>query len=199
MTALRIPPGRAGRLWLRERLALAGDALSLLERKQAVLAHELTRLRSRQQETGRAWTAATATARTWRLRAAMLGGERALDLAAPAAPAELTVHYATLAGVRYPTDIDCPVPQGSSITMSSAAVHARAAHATALSAAAAHAAASAAVDAVQSELTATRIRAQALRHRRIPDLRSALATLEFTLAERERAELPRSHTHSTYG
>ncbi|WP_157121148.1 hypothetical protein [Nocardia miyunensis] len=53
MAALRFPPGRAGRTWLRERSAVAVSALSLLESKRALLEAESRRLRARQERTAR--------------------------------------------------------------------------------------------------------------------------------------------------
>jgi V/A-type H+-transporting ATPase subunit D len=190
MAALRIPPGRAGRLWLRERLELAGSALALLEQKRAILEQEYRRLRTAAEDTARDWDTACRTARTWQLRATLLGGQRCLVLAAARQPAGITVTTAALAGLRYPDTVDCTLPQSNSETMtpSSAVAQARTAHAAAVGAAAQHAVTLAAVRAVEHELTATRLRAQALRHRRIPALRAALAQLELSLEERERAE-----------
>ncbi|APA98430.1 V-type ATP synthase subunit D [Nocardia seriolae] len=225
MTALRIPPGRAGRLWLRDRLALAERGLSLLDRKRALLEPEYARHAARAETTAHEWTEACLRARTWQLRATMLDGDTSLDTATPPA-ATLTVHYATLAGVRYPADldyVDCPPPQHvpSSITSNatpgagsttpvagsatpraggaapvagSATLHAAsAAHREALAAAARHAAAAAAARALERELTATRTRVRALRHHRIPALRSALAALELQLEDQERADRSRLH------
>jgi V/A-type H+-transporting ATPase subunit D len=190
MAVLRIPPGRAGRLWLRERLAVAESAVSLLERKRALLELRQRQLRARRDETARRWDAACTAARTWQDRAMLLGGVRSLIAASPAHRAELTVHTTTLAGITYPERIEYRPPQANSNVVDGSATLWRAseAHRTALIAAADHAAAAAAVRAIERELTATRIRARALRHRRIPALRTALADLDLTLEERERAE-----------
>ncbi|KZM74720.1 V-type ATP synthase subunit D [Nocardia terpenica] len=188
MAALRIPPGRAGRVWLRDRIAVADSALSLLERKRTILERQHRRLRERSARTGDAWAAACTAARTWQLRALLAGGQRSLILAAARGRAEITVDLAMSAGVRYPDAVRCTVPRDEPIGGTTVLLHARAAHADALIAAAEHAAALAAVYAVERELAATRVRAQALRHRRIPALRSALTALEIALEERERAE-----------
>jgi V/A-type H+-transporting ATPase subunit D len=197
MATLRIPPGRAGRIWLRDRLAVATSALSLLERKRALLEGEQRRLRAHREQTARDWARACADAREWQTRAALFGGTRAMIAAAPVQHADITVHGTTLAGVRYPDHVEYALPQADSSEVSSGASlsHAREAHRHALVAAAGHAAAAAAVAAVEQELSATRIRAQALRHRRIPALQAALAQLELSLEERERAErIPGHHT-----
>jgi V/A-type H+-transporting ATPase subunit D len=197
MATLRIPPGRAGRLWLRERLAVATSALSLLERKRALLEGEQRRLRAHRDRTAHDWATACADARQWQVRAALFGGTRAMLAAAPIQHADITVHLTTLAGVRYPDHVECALPQAGSAEVNGGAslTHARAAHCRALVAAAEDAAAAAAVRAVDRELSATRIRAQALRHRRIPALHTALTQLDLALEERERAErIPAHHT-----
>lgn len=48
-----VPPGRAGRLWLRRRLAAAERAVELLERKLRILRAEQDRLALLAQRTGR--------------------------------------------------------------------------------------------------------------------------------------------------
>ncbi|WP_330180118.1 V-type ATP synthase subunit D [Nocardia sp. NBC_01503] len=192
MTALRIPPGRAGRLWLRRRLDLAERGVALLDRKLALLEPEARRRTVLRDDTAREWEAACAHARTWQLRAALLGGRRApRSVAVPAA--DITVRTAAIAGVRYPCGVDCRLPQNlpNNPDESATLLSARAAHREALSAAATHAAARAAAHALERELAATRIRVRALRHHRIPALRTALAQLEFALEEQERADLVR--------
>lgn len=192
MTALRIPPGRAGRVWLRRRLDLAERGVALLDRKLALLEPEARRLAVLRDDTAREWEAACARARTWQLRAALLGGRRAPRSAIVPA-ADITVRIATIAGVRYPCGVDCVLPQAipGAPDESATLLSARAAHRDALAAAAAHAAARAAAHAFERELAATRIRVRGLRHRRIPALRTALAQLEFALEEQERADLVR--------
>lgn len=191
MAALRFPPGRAGRVWLRERVSVATSALSLLESKRALLEAELRRLRAHEERTARDWDSACASARQWQARAALFGGTRSLSAAASIRPADVRVHHLTTAGVRYSDRVEYSPPQGISaqVVGSASLLLARDAHRRALAVAADHAAAAAAVRAVGRELAATRIRALALRRRRIPALRSALAQLELALEERERDEL----------
>lgn len=190
MAPLRFPPGRAGRAWLLERSAVAGSALSLLDGKRVLLEAELRRLRAHHDRTAQDWAATCAAAREWQARAALFGGSGALIAAASPRYAEVTVHTETLAGVSYPGRIDYVPPQQdrNPVAYSASLVHARAAHCRALAAAAEHAAVIAAVRAVERELAATRIRARALRRRRIPALRAALARLDLELEERERDE-----------
>lgn len=190
MATFRIPPGRAGRLWLRERLALAESALSLLERKRALLESRQRDLRARREETGRDWAAACASARIWQGRALLLGGARSVSAATPVQPAEISIRTAVVAGVKYPDVVEYLPPERESAPIIGSATlwHTAQAHRAALAAAARHAAADGAVRAVERELTATRIRAQALRRRRIPALLAALTELELILEERERSE-----------
>jgi len=190
VAGLRVPPGRAGRLWLRERLRLAEHGLSLLEKKLAILEQERSRLRQLAEQTRHDWEATCLAARTWQVRAELLGGQRSLRLAGPQHATDVTVRWATTAGVRYPHDVDCASPpdDGEAIVGSTTLVAAAAAHRTAITAAARYAVADAAVRAVDREFVATRIRAQGLRRRRVPDLRAALARVELALEEEERSE-----------
>jgi V/A-type H+-transporting ATPase subunit D len=190
MAALRFPPGRAGRVWLSERLAVATSALSLLENKRALLEGEQRRLRAHLDRTARDWERACSAALEWQMRAALFGGTRSVLEAAPVAHADVQVRRTTLAGVDYPESIESAASQADSAQIISSAglYHACEAHRRALAAAAEHAAAAAAVRAVERELAVTRIHARAVRHRRIPGLRAALAELDLTLEERERDE-----------
>lgn len=175
---------------MRSRLGTAEHGLSLLEKKLKILEQERDRLRASAELTRREWESACREARTWQLRAVLLGGERSIRLAAADRPAEVTVQWATAAGVRYPDHVECTLPPDTSraIIGSSAVVRARSAHRAALGAAGRHAAAVAALRAVERERTATRIRAQGLHRRRIPDLRAELVRVELALEEQERAE-----------
>ena len=62
---LHVPPGRTGRLWLRERLAVAERAADVLEQKRRVLMSESIRLRSVAEETRGTWDDACRLAETW--------------------------------------------------------------------------------------------------------------------------------------
>ena len=76
----RVPPGRAGRLWLRGRLATAERGLDLLDRKLRILRREQERLRLLERRTGEELRRRCGDADRWLLRAALLGGQRGLRL-----------------------------------------------------------------------------------------------------------------------
>lgn len=65
---IRVPPGRAGRMWLRARLDVAERGVALLEQKVRILGDERRRLRALTADTGRDWERACLDARTWTLR-----------------------------------------------------------------------------------------------------------------------------------
>ncbi len=190
MSSIRIPPGRAGRLWLLRRLDVAERGVSLLEEKLRILGDELRRLRALTEDTRRSWERACLDARTWTLRATLLGGQRSIQHATPGSTATITVTWTTTMGIRYPDGADYgpPRPRGDVVVDSSAIVFAQAAHRAALAAAARHAAALAAVGVIDHEFHATRLRAAALRRHWVPSLRAALGKIELDLEEQERAE-----------
>ena len=61
----RVPPGRAGRLWLLRRLAFARRSLELLDRKHQLLARELAGLARQRDEARRHWERSCADAERW--------------------------------------------------------------------------------------------------------------------------------------
>src|SRR5689334_15085001 len=79
---LRIPPGRMGRLWLRERLAVAAHAADVLEQKRRALRTEVERLDEVASGTRARWEAAARHADEALLAAVLAGGERQLVTAA---------------------------------------------------------------------------------------------------------------------
>jgi V/A-type H+/Na+-transporting ATPase subunit D len=192
MTApkLAVPPGRAGRIWLVRRLQTARRGADLLDRKLRILQGELARLQAAAAETSAQWDTCQADARTWLLRAALLGGERAIRLADDGQAAEVQVSYGTTMGIRYPTTATCTVPPTATWD-GPVVARLRLTHRSALAAAAQHAAASAALRAVDSEVRATRYRLRAVRDRWIPGLEQALAEVTFTIEELERADAAR--------
>src|SRR5262245_9323075 len=114
MAELRhVPPGRAGRLWLTQRLNTGRRAADLLHRKLQVLRVELERLERQRDTTERRWRDAWPAADTWGLRGAMTCGVRELRLATPSTVAELRVRWETVMGLRYPADADCEPPTTS--------------------------------------------------------------------------------------
>ena len=80
-----VPPGRAGRLWLTRRLAVARRGADLLDRKHRILLAVTARLRDAAAQTAAEWDRCCADAERWLLRASMLGGERAIRLGAAGA------------------------------------------------------------------------------------------------------------------
>lgn len=188
---LAVPPGRAGRLWLRQRLAVARRAADLLDRKLRILAAELDRLRAESERTRREWESQCREAERWLLRAVLLGGERAVEQAAAGTgEADVTISYTVTMGVRHPVDARCAMAKADDWEGATVA-QARQAHRAALAAAVQHAAASAALVIVRAETDATRYRLRAVRDRWIPSLGEALSRVEFSLEELERADAAR--------
>jgi V/A-type H+/Na+-transporting ATPase subunit D len=187
---LAVPPGRAGRIWLVRRLETARRGADLLDRKLRILQGELATLQAAAEETAAQWDRAAAEAMTWLLRAALLGGERAIGLAADGQAADVQISYATTMGIRYPTAATCTIRPAATWD-SPVVAGARRAHRAALAAAAQHAAASAAVRALDDEVRATRYRLRAVQDRWIPGLEQALAEVTFTIEELERADAAR--------
>ena len=188
------PPGRAGRLWLRERLALAEHAMALLDTKVRLLRRELDELVARTARTELAFTEACAVAERWTQRAEISGSARDLRLATPAERADVTVQTGTIMGVALPQTVTCRIPAhpaGRDVTGGVAVVAARDAVEQALRAAADHAAATGARVAVEQEIARTSQRLLALRNRWIPRLEGGLRTVEATLDEWERADSAR--------
>lgn len=192
MITIRVPPGRAGRLWLRHRLDTAEHGAALLDRKLRALREQQRRLAIQARYTEEEWTTLARRARTWLLRAALAGGQRGLRLADDEHSAEVTVTWTSAMGVRYPAEATCALPGGPAVSPalrgSTAVVHAERAHRAALRAGVRHAAALAAEQVVNAEVAVTRQRARALRRHWIPRLSEALSRVEMELAEQERAE-----------
>jgi V/A-type H+-transporting ATPase subunit D len=186
-----VPPGRAGRVWLRHRHAVAERGSDLLETKLRILAAERERAALQAEGTAREWAVAAEEADRWLLRAALLGGRRGLRLAVDREPAAVHLTWATTMGVTYPddTEVVAPEPDPDAATPDGAAlVAARRAARQGLAAAAAHAAATAALEALDAEVRVTRRRLRALQERWLPRLDEATASLTEALEEQEREE-----------
>lgn len=184
---IRVPPGRAGRLWLEQRLGIARRGAGLLDRKLRILSGELGRLRDQAAQTGLEWERACGEAERWLLRASLLGGERSVRLGTGSDLAQVRIGYTVTMGARHPSGARCAIP-GSPTWDGPALASARRAYGDALAAGAAYAAAAAAVRIVEAETAATRYRLRAVRDRWIPGLERALAEVTFTLEELERAD-----------
>ena len=185
-----VPPGRAGRLWLTRRLQVARRGADLLDRKLRILQAELSRFREAEARTAAEWDRCCADAERWLLRASMIGGERAVRLAADGQPATVTIPYTVTMGVRHPASPACLSPaavtwDGPTLTQT------RQAHVAALAAAVQHAAAAEALRVVEVEVLATRHRLRAIEDRWIPRLEQALTEVTFALEEQELADAAR--------
>jgi V/A-type H+-transporting ATPase subunit B len=188
---LAVPPGRAGRLWLERRLAIARRGADLLDRKLRILQRELAVTRDRAARTEREWSRSCAEAEEWLLRSALLEGQRGSRLAAPRELAEVQISGTVTMGVRHPADGVYSPPRSAAPWAAPAAAEARRACEAALGAAVRHAAAASALRILDAETTATRQRLHAIRDRWIPRLEEAKADLELTFDELERADAAR--------
>src|SRR5579875_415175 len=106
----RIPPGRAGRLWLRRRIGTAARGRDQLDRKLRILLPELQRLRGQAERSTGAWHRAYRDADAWLLRLTLLGGQDALAHAAASGAIAVSVRDVTSMGLRYPVDVDISDP-----------------------------------------------------------------------------------------
>lgn len=192
MTSIRgLPPGRAGRVWLRRRLDVAERGADLLETKLRILAAEEQRFALLVARTDREWSTAVAEADRWMARARLISAQRGLRFAAATAPAQVVVSWDTTMGVGYPAraGLRLPEPAADAATPDSTPlVLAREAYRAALRSGAEHAAAAAALRAVRAEMHGTRRRLRALQRRWVPRLAEARSTLVEALEEQEREE-----------
>ena len=192
MTApgIAVPPGRAGRLWVDRRLQAARRGAELLDRKLGILQAELSAHRESAELTRQQWERCCADADRLLLRAALLGGQRSIRLAASGNIAEVRISYAVTAGVRHPAQGTCTIPER--LTWARPATsEARKAHEAALDAAVSHAVAVAALRLIEAEATMTRYRLHAIKDRWIPRLEQARTEIMLALDELERADQAR--------
>lgn len=193
---IRYPTGRAGRPWLVHRLEVARRGAELLGEKQRALLGERSRIEPLLVQARSEWELRAREAERWLTRAAMLGGGRALDLlpAPPAAPAQVTVSWRTILGVRSPADAQLQLPSERDLVpagASGALYCAAAAHRRALEAAVRVGVLESAFERVQKDLRATTSRRVAIERRWIPAHERALAELELGLDEIEREDSAR--------
>jgi V/A-type H+-transporting ATPase subunit D len=177
-------------MWLRRRLATAGRGREQLDRKLRILVPELQRRHLHAERARADWVAACAEARTWLLRAVLLGGEDAVRGAVADRPAEVDISWATTMGLSFPAGVRVTLPDAAWATPAANAAVGPAARAfaTALRAGAASAAADEAVRRVQAEIEVTRRRVRALDKRWLPFLESALAERELVLEQAEQED-----------
>ena len=114
--------------------------------------------------------------------------------ATAASPASVHLVWRAEMGVEIPAEASCDLPLSPPIPGTPALAAAAAAYRHALEAAVEHAAVTDAAARVSAELAVTRHRLRAVRDRWIPQLETALRTLELALDEYERAELTRTRS-----
>ncbi|MGZ4505971.1 MAG: V-type ATP synthase subunit D [Blastococcus sp.] len=192
MTAFHgVPAGRAGRTWLRTRLATARRGVELLESKLRVLQREQQRFHLRAERAAAEWQSSCREAESWLLRAVLLGGQRALTAAVPDGLADVEVAWTVAMGVRHPREavVRSAAPAPTAATPGNTAlVVAADAYRAALAAGATHAVVAEAVRRIDAEVLATRRRLRAVQDRWIPRLAEALHDVEAGLEELELAE-----------
>jgi V/A-type H+/Na+-transporting ATPase subunit D len=188
----RPPPGRAGRVWLAERVAVARSAVDLLEHKQQLLRREHLRLTELAERTGSDWQRRAAEADAWNARALVSGGRDDLRrAAATVGVARASLEWTSEAGATYPSATAVDFPPPPMLAGTPALRYAATASRRALDAAVRHAAATTACATVDAELIATVRRLRAIRDRWLPQLQSQLTALDLRLDETEREEVTR--------
>ena len=194
--AIKVPPGRAGRLWLVRRLEVGTRGLEVLDQKRQTLLHEQQRLSDRLAEDRAAWERQAREAATWSDRAAAISGARRLRLASlyRGERAKVTIEWRNAVGVVIPVSATVQLGEppdfvslggGSSVTLAAES------HARALVAAAAYAAASTAHEAITAELAATVRRLRAIERRWMPEHEAALRKLNLALDQSELEDIIR--------
>jgi vacuolar-type H+-ATPase subunit D/Vma8 len=176
-------------MWVLNRLDLAERGVTLLEQKLHLLTALQEELQRKAEQGRHDWQQACREADMWGLRALLLGGQGAIELAATGAPASVTVQWAITAGVRYPEVAACVLPPENDpavIYPTSASVQATCAYRAAVVAAAKCAAAQSALKTVEQEFYTTRLRARALSRHWLPLLQQELARIELELEEEDR-------------
>jgi V/A-type H+-transporting ATPase subunit D len=183
MSTPRVPPGRAGRLRLRRRLAAAERGADLLERKLRALLGEQRARHCAAEDSTRVWSDAAADADQWLVRALAASGQGGLRRCVPAGVAGVAITEKDSMGVRYPSQASCELPEAGYAAESAALICAQAAYARAARAAVQAAVDQAAVRVVDAAVTATRRQVRILRRHWIPELHAVLARLEFALEQ----------------
>lgn len=192
---LRHPPGRAGRLWLGHRLAVAQRGVDLLDKKRRVLMQEERRLRVLARDTAAEWDRAAREAETWLNRAAIMAGEEKLSMLAAQHPAaSVAVRWRSSMGVVFAAEADVdlgPIP-AEPTGGSAAADLAVSAYRRAVGPAVNEAAARSALNRISHERELTARRQRAVERRWVPALAEAMARLDGMLDEVEREEATRA-------
>ena len=198
----RVPPGRAGQVWLEHRLAVAERGAELLDQKLRILHEESNRLALLTRRTGERWEQAQREADDWLLRASLLSGQSGIRLASSSAAAAVEVRWVQRMGVTYPTEGVVAIPDPSlnaTAAANAALVLAGRAYAAAAEAAVQHAVAKAASEILSAEATATRHRLRSLTRRWIPRLQDLHKQAALALEEAEHEDVLRLRWGHTVG
>lgn len=189
-TLTAVPPGRAGRRWLRRRLATAERGREQIDRKLRILFPEQQRLRILAERQRAQWVSACAEADRWLVRAALLGGQDGIRDASTVRPVTVEVRWSTAMGLSYPSGAELsPATDDVALPVANAAIAPAAATVrTALQAGVRAAAAEDAVRRLDAEIAVTRRRLRALDKRWLPRLRAELVRLELTLEQSEQED-----------
>lgn len=190
---IRVPPGRAGQVWIRRRLETARRGIDILSRKQRLLAVERERREPQAAATRAAWIDACAGAELWCARALRIGHHHQIAMVAAhvGAPATITVDWHNVMAVSIPESARCEFPDlvlASASGGSSATDRAVDALADAVEKAAAHATVQRALANIDAELLQTRRRLRLLERRRVPQLERALRASRERLEQSERED-----------
>ncbi|MGB8380338.1 MAG: V-type ATP synthase subunit D [Dermatophilaceae bacterium] len=186
-----LPPGRAGRVWLRRRLIVAARGADLLERKLRILVGEEQSFALLAERTKTEWDDAARELERWTLRGSLLSGERGLRMSGDSAMAEVEVAWRLTMGVRYPADGSCHLPRRAAtraVPDNTALVHAVVAAERAVRAGVDHAVAVAALAAMRAEIVSTRRQLRAVRDRWTPRLEAAHRAVTIALDDQEHDE-----------
>jgi V/A-type H+-transporting ATPase subunit D len=193
---IRVPPGRAGQVWLRRRRATAVRGIDILARKQHLLAEERSQRLPVADSARRAWLDACADAERWCSRALHLAHHAQIAMVAAQLqmPASVEVEWRNVMAVAIPTAARCRLPEmtiPSGSGGSAATDQAVAALAFAVEKALEHAVIQRALGNIDAELLQTRRRLRLLERRRLPQLDGALAESGERLEQYEREDILR--------
>lgn len=179
-------------MWLVRRLAVAGRAAELLDRKRQALISETERMQVLSARARKDWDSAMAGTRTWAVRASLLAGEEQLTMLAAqlGAPAAAQVSWRSIMGVAYPAQVDLRMPEHGSAALAGTAAYDQleGSARVSLQAALEHAASARAYSVLSQELANTARRQRLIAKRRIPELSEELRRLQLRLDEQERDE-----------
>jgi len=186
----RIPPGRAGRMWLRRRVDTAVRGRDQLDRKLRILVAEQQRLRAQADRSRAEWVTSCEVAQTWLLRATLLGGQDAVHNATPPQPANVEIAWTTAMGLSYPADVRLVAPTSQPLIppANAAVVPTADAFRAALVAGVRSAADTEALHRVETEIAVTRRRVRALDKRWLPWLKESLVALDLSLEQAEQED-----------